>query len=248
MTDTVTKRIGSGDRLAVAEVFDQHGEALLHCAIATTLDIEYGMHACEKLFVNLMDLVRMERPSDQSMKKLLFFALHAEINHTAKNRRLSQKPVDTILVAGTATLPETYVEKTEEMLRRLKEQDREVVVFKALGGLSLGDIAEITTERFDLIDRRHQEAVKRALDVLKPKDGEPEDIDIWLKRVKVRVSGNSFRNRAVAAFVTKRISQKKSRAPIWIAIGLFLLAGLAAGLKFLSDAQLQSLRDFFNAP
>lgn len=248
MTDTVTKRIGNGDRVAVAEVFDLYGEALLHCAIATTLDIEYGMHACEKLFVNLMDLVRMQRPSDQGVKKLLFFALHAEITHTAKQRRTSQKPVDTILVAGAPTLPESYVEKTEEMLRRLKEPEREVLVFKAVGGLSLGDFAEITAERFDLIDRRHQDALKRALDVLKPGDGEPEDVDIWLKRVKVRVTGGSFRNRAVSAFVTKRIGRKRSKTPVWIAIALFALAGLAVGLKFLSDAQIRALRDFFNAP
>jgi DNA-directed RNA polymerase specialized sigma24 family protein len=250
MSDKVTQRIGMGDRVAVAEVFDEMGEALFHSAIGITLDVEYAAHACEKLFVNLMDLVRQQRPKDSGIRKLLFHALHAEIEHSLKERRQARKPVaQNILMPVNNALPQMCLEKTETMLHKLREPEREILLFKALGGLSLADYADITGERFDLVDRLHRDAVKKAVEALQVPEGEPDDPELWLKRVKFRAPAAGLRNRAIQAFITHRIGTAKvGRRTIWVAVALFVLAGLGVALKVLSDLQSVSIKEFFTGP
>jgi DNA-directed RNA polymerase specialized sigma24 family protein len=184
MSDLV-KRILAGDRKAHEQLFDSYGEAIYACALGTTLDTGYAAHACQKLFVHLGKIIKHEDASEADLRNLLFRALHAEIVHSAA-KRPPRSTVENLLAPVSVTLPESYIARVEDMLRRLNESDRELLVLKVMGRFSSAEIARIVAVAPEELERRYRDAIGHAKGVLFAPQGEIDDPEVWLGRVKFR--------------------------------------------------------------
>jgi DNA-directed RNA polymerase specialized sigma24 family protein len=221
----LARRIEAGERAAAEELFDFCGAPLFHTAVGVSLDPAAATAACEKIFAYLREL---SRGDSSDLRKTLFRALRAELQSTARARRGRAAYGPPVLQAAEVGLPESFVEKTEEMLRRLKEPEREILLLRHVGGLSAAEIADVTSERFDLVQRRLEEASDKAKRILAPADGEPTEIEIWLRRVRFRAGATGFRARALEAFATHRTRRPRRRGLRLALLLLLLLAAAAA--------------------
>ncbi|MBX3461333.1 MAG: sigma-70 family RNA polymerase sigma factor [Planctomycetes bacterium] len=173
-TDTaLVVRYCGGDHAAFAELYQRHRHGLFGYALSLCADEAEAADATQEIWLRAIEDARRLR-SVHNVRAYLFAGLrNAVIDRFRRAQRerkaLAQGKPATMLVKPRDTMTSAEeADRLDQALRRLPEEQREVVLLKIYGELTFAEIAEVLGENPRTVESRHRLALEKLREWLTP--------------------------------------------------------------------------------
>ena len=157
-----------GSDATAAELYERYGAALHRYALMILANRQDAEDAVQQVFTTLLRQrsVRLDSP-----EAYLRTAVRHECFSALRRRRVSVEGVESLLEPASADVdrPEERL-ALEAALRDLPADQREVIHLKAFEGLTLQEIADLTTDSINTVASRYRYAMAKLKTALRGQD------------------------------------------------------------------------------
>lgn len=159
-------RFCAGDRDAFAELYRRHRHGLYGYALSMCADEAHAADATQDLWLRLIeDPARLQ--SARNVRAYLYGGLRNSVLDEFRRRSRERKAIEqgqpaTMLVKPRDTMTSgEEADQLDRALRRLPEEQREVVLLKIYGEMTFAEVADVLKENAKTVESRHRLALEK---------------------------------------------------------------------------------------
>ena len=167
--ETLLARMGSGDRQALAELYERTRGAVYAAALAILGNADEAQDAAQDAFVRAWEAAGRYRPQGSPMAWLLTIARNEALMHLRKAGRQTTLSGEEWDAAGSDPPPEDRA-VLQRALARLDPGERQIVLLHAVSGLKHREIASMLRMPLATVLSKYHRALKKLRVLLKGDD------------------------------------------------------------------------------
>lgn len=173
--DALIARFRRGDEDAFARLYKRHRRGLYGYALSFTGREAAAADAVQDLWLSVLEeLEKLARVVN--VRAYLYRSLRNGLIDEYRRRAREQKALDDGAQPVRLVKPRDTVgsqeeaERLNEALRKLPEEQREVILLRIYGEMKFADIADVLQENTKTVESRHRLALEKLRDSLETKD------------------------------------------------------------------------------
>jgi len=173
--DALVSRFRRGDVEAFGALYKRHRRGLFGYALSLTRDESKAADAVQELWLGLIENVE-RLASVVNVQGYLYRSLRNRVMDEYRRRQREQKALGDTDPAMTLVRPkDTVVSKEEaaklnEALKRLPQEQQEVVLLRIYAEMKFADIADVLQTNTKTVESRHRLALEKLRDWLQTTD------------------------------------------------------------------------------
>lgn len=163
--DALVARFRRGDVDAFGELYDRHRGGLYGYALSICLDPAKAADAVQELWLGFLENIE-SLANVANVKAYLYRSLRNRVldefrRQQREKKALTESTPVVLIKARDTVASQEEAKRMNEALRRLPEEQREVVLLRIYAGMKFGDIADVLQASTKTVESRHRLALEK---------------------------------------------------------------------------------------